>query len=68
MAKLLFLFSLAFRDIFHMFDMRGGGFIRSEDMDEALQLVNIKLTGEELAELFDSMDVDGKTTTSMLYH
>ena len=51
-----------------MFDMRGGGFIRSEDMDEALQLVNIKLTGEELAELFDSMDVDGKTTTSMLYH
>ena len=65
MDKFIFLLSLAFRDIFHMFDMRGGGFIRSEDMNEALQLVDIKLTEEELAELFEGMDVDGKTNSSM---
>ena len=51
-----------------MFDMRGGGFIRSEDMNEALQSIDIKLTEEELAELFDGMDVDGKTNTSVCYH
>ena len=45
-----------------MFDSNGGGTIQAEDLDQALQSVDIKLTKEEVNELFDGMDVDGKTS------
>ncbi len=42
-----------------MFDSNGGGTIGADDLDQALQSVDIKLTQEEVSEIFDNMDIDG---------
>eukprot|EP00794_Sanderia_malayensis_P017338 gene17338-19069_t len=49
----------AFKEIFDMFDSNGGGTIGASDLDQALRSVDISLSKEEVAEIFDNMDIDG---------
>lgn len=55
-----FLTSLAFREVFDLFDSNGGGTIDAEELDLALKSVDIHLSPEDLQEVLCAMDKDGK--------
>ena len=51
--------SLAFREVFDLFDSNGGGTIDAEELDLALRSVEIHLSQEDLQEVLSAMDKDG---------
>ena len=56
----LFFSLLAFREVFDLFDSNGGGTIDAEELDLALQSVDVKLSQDEISEVLSAMDKDGK--------
>ena len=49
----------AFREVFYLFDLNGGGTIDAEELEKALHSVDIKLTQKEVADLLAVIDDDG---------
>jgi Ca2+-binding EF-hand superfamily protein len=55
-------YSLAFREVFGLFDMNGGGTIDAQELHSALDSVDIRLTKEEIEDVLCVMDEDGNTS------
>lgn len=51
---------LAFKEVFDLFDVNGGGAIDADDLDAAMRSVDIALTQEEITEVLRVIDSDGK--------
>jgi calmodulin len=49
----------AFREVFGLFDMNGGGTIDAQELHSALDSVDIRLTKEEIEDVLCVMDEDG---------
>ena len=49
----------AFREVFNLFGLNGGGMIDAEELEKALHSVDIKLTQEEVRNLLAVIDDDG---------
>lgn len=52
-------FSTAFREVFNLFDINGGGTIDANELDSALKSVDIRLTRQEIVDVLQVMDEDG---------
>lgn len=52
-------FSLAFREVFNLFDINGGGTIDANELDSALKSVDIQLTRQEIVDVLHVIDEDG---------
>lgn len=58
----------AFREVFNLFDLNGGGTIDAEELEKALHSVDIKLTQEEVVELLAVIDDDGNGNGEMDFY
>ena len=54
-------YSLAFREVFSLFDVNGGGTIDAQELHSALASVDIRLTKEEIEDVLCVMDEDGNS-------
>lgn len=52
-------FSPAFREVFNLFDINGGGTIDANELNSALQSVDIQLTRQEIVDVLHVIDEDG---------
>ena len=57
----------AFREVFDLFDSNGGGTIDAEELDLALQSVDIKLSPDEIHEVLTTMDRDGECVLKVIF-
>ena len=48
-----------FREVFNLVDIDGGGSISAEELGKLMEIVGIKATPEELADMIAEIDVDG---------
>lgn len=51
---------LAFREVFNLFDINGGGTIDADELDSALRTVDIQLEQNEIRDVLQVLDEDGK--------
>lgn len=51
---------VAFREVFNLFDINGGGTIDADELDSALKTVDIELTPQEIHDVLHVIDEDGK--------
>ena len=49
----------AFREVFNLFDINGGGTIDADELDSALKTVDIHLTPQEIHDVLHVIDEDG---------
>ena len=49
----------AFREVFNLFDINGGGTIDAGELDSALQSVEVQLTHQEIHDVLQVIDEDG---------
>ena len=49
----------AFREVFNLFDINGGGTIDAGELDSALKAVEIHLTHQEIQDVLHVIDEDG---------
>ena len=54
-------FALAFREVFNLFDINGGGTIDADELDSALKTVDIHLEQNEISDVLQVIDEDGET-------
>ena len=54
--------SIAFREVFNLFDINGGGTIDADELDAALKTVDINLTYKEIQDVLHVIDEDGKSS------
>lgn len=50
---------VAFREVFNLFDINGGGTIDADELDSALKSVEIHLTHQEIQDVLHVFDEDG---------
>lgn len=50
---------IAFREVFNLFDINGGGTIDADELDSALKTVDIELTNQEIQDVLHVIDEDG---------
>lgn len=50
---------VAFREVFNLFDINGGGTIDADELDSALKTVDIHLTPQEIHDVLHVIDEDG---------
>lgn len=53
-------YSVAFQEVFNLFDINGGGTIDADELDAALKTVDIHLTHKEIQDVLQVIDEDGK--------
>ena len=51
--------SAAFREVFNLFDINGGGTIDANELDSALKSVDIQLNQQEIVDVLQVIDEDG---------
>ena len=56
----------AFREVFGLFDMNGGGTIDAQELHNALDSVDIHLTKEEIEDVLCVMDEDGNNNNKSI--
>ena len=59
--------SIAFREVFNLFDINGGGTIDADELDAALKTVDINLTYKEIQDVLHVIDEDGKYHYTYMY-
>ena len=57
--------SVAFQEVFNLFDINGGGTIDADELDAALKTVDIHLTHKEIQDVLQVIDEDGKPQLSL---
>lgn len=50
----------AFREVFNLFDINGGGTIDATELDSALRTVDIQLSRAEIVDVLQVIDEDGE--------
>lgn len=56
---MVFLPNVAFREVFNLFDINGGGTIDADELDAALKTVDIHLSPQEIHDVLHVIDEDG---------
>ncbi len=51
----------AFKEVFNLFDINGGGTIDAAELDAAMKSVDVHLTYEEIKDVLQVIDEDGKS-------
>ena len=51
--------TVAFREVFNLFDINGGGTIDADELDSALKTVDIHLSPQEIHDVLHVIDEDG---------
>lgn len=56
--------TVAFREVFNLFDINGGGTIDADELDVALRTVDINLNPQEIHDVLHVIDEDGMQISS----